>query len=197
MRLALPLLAALLAACSTVPAAAPEGAPFAYLESSQRGIVSRNALPLRVRRPQGFRVTPVSSRTATFGDHPYEVSLAALLSDEGAVMVHAERVADSSGASNYDDLPLAGWPDERFRVRTMCAAIPAEAVAGEHDLAFLARNGWDPVGSLALEQYLATTTDHNQEVVVSLAVRVADCARSEENAARLRALRNRLTVSRG
>lgn len=110
-------------------------------------------------------------------------------------MVHAERVADGSGASNYDDLPAAGWPDPRFRQRSMCAVIDRPTIAGEHDLAFLDRNGWNPEGPLALRQYLATTLDHNREVVLSLVVHVPSCQDHAAAEARFAALRARLRVS--
>jgi hypothetical protein len=188
----------LLAACATAASgpSSPARPGFRYVAASGTTLRVAAPLGLRIAAGRGFRATRVESRLASFGGHPYEVSLAALLSDEGAVMVHGERVADGSGASDYDSLPRAGWPDERFGVRRMCAAIDAATAAAEHDLAFLARHGWSPVGTLALEQYLATTADHDREVVVSLVVRVEDCGRTEEVAARLARLRGLVSVSR-
>ncbi|HYJ53003.1 MAG TPA: hypothetical protein VEW04_07510 [Allosphingosinicella sp.] len=171
-----------------------QGPAFSYVEILNGAIVTSHALRLRVEAGAGFRATPVTSRVAQFGGHSYEVSLAALLGPGEAVMVHAERAADSSGASNYDDLPRAGWPDPRFRLRSMCDEIDAATAAQEHDLAFLARNGWNPEGALALEQYLATTADHNQEVVVSLVVRVPGCDQADAVQAALRRLREKVRV---
>jgi hypothetical protein len=184
----------ILTGCAT-PQQPPHGSAFSHAQIRDGAIVTRHDLRLRVETGQGFRVTPVSNRVAQFGGHPYEVSLAALLGPGEAVMVHAERVADSSGASNYDDLPLAGWPDQRFRLRSMCAEIDASTAAQEHDLALLARNGWNPEGALALEQYLATTADHNQEVVVSLVVSVPGCDQAEAVQAALRRLRDKVRVT--
>jgi hypothetical protein len=87
------------------------------------------------------------------------------------------------------------WADARFRLRSMCAVIDRPTVAGEHDLAVLDRNGWNPEGPLALRQYPATTLDHNQEVVPSLVVHVPSCEDHAAAEARYTALRRQLRVS--
>jgi hypothetical protein len=178
-------------------AAVAEAPSFRHLDSIDGHIVTAHAIRVTVSSDDSLRAAPATHRLAIFDGHPFEVSMAALLGREQAVMVHAERVADSSGRSNYDSLPPAGWPDDRFRLRRQCAAIDREAVESEHDLAFLARQGWPPEGNLALEQYFAATPDHNQEVVISLIARVADCADAEANAAALRRLRDRVQVTAG
>ena len=188
------ILTALMAAGCTTPGPTPHAdAGFQYLETTGAAIVALDPLPLRV-EAHGFRATPVVNRAATFGEHPFEVSLAALLQGGEAVLVHAERVADASGASNYDSLPQARWPDSRFRLRTQCVAVDAATAGQEHDLAFLRGQGWNPAGQLALEQYLATTPDHNREVVVSLVTHVSDCARNDEVQAALDRLRAKVSV---
>jgi len=50
----------------------------------------------------------------------------------------------------------------------------------EHDLRWLHANGFDPVGHLVVQQFFATTPDHNDEIVVTLLRHVANC---EETAA--------------
>jgi hypothetical protein len=170
------------------------GPAFAHLEVRGRVIRSRTALPLSVAAPPHFRRAGPEHRVAEFDGHPFEVSLAAWLGESGAVMVHAERVRDGSGASNYDALPTADWPGPHFRMRSYCVTVTAEQVAEEHDLRFLDRAGWSPLGPVALEQYLRTTPDHNQEVVVSLVVRGVDCADAARVRAALDALRRSLRV---
>lgn len=109
-------------------------------------------------------------------------------------MVHAERVGDSSGASDYDDLPRTGWPLPGFGLRSFCVALGPAEVAAEHDLAWLRDRGWDPAGTLAMEQYLTTTADHNREVVISLIVRGVDCADQPGVRRALHSLRGRVGV---
>lgn len=166
----------------------------AYLRTAPSSIATRNPIRLTV-RAAGYRLARATNRFATFGDHPYAVSLAALIGRAGVVMVHAETVRDRSGASNYDDLPAAAWPKSGFRMRNYCTDITPATVAEEHDLAFLQRHRWDPTGTLAVEQYLITTADHNAEVVISLVVRGVDCAKPAMVKARLDALRARVVVT--
>lgn len=175
---------------------APSVAPahFRHLQVRDGVIVSEAPIAYRIAADRTLRPGASSHRIAEFGDHPFEVSMAAFVGPDSAVMVHAERVADGSGRSNYDHLPAAAWPDGRFRVRRQCAVIDREAAQGEHDLVYLAREGLNPVGSLVLEQYFTTTPDHNREVVISLVARVADCATEADNQAALDRLRNRVRV---
>jgi hypothetical protein len=183
----------LLTGCATsAPRAADPG--FAHLERSGSGLRTTGDARLEVRAPPGFRIAGPSHRRAEFSGHPYEVSLGAVLGADEAVMVHGERVADASGASNYDELPLAGWPGPAWRIRSFCLDVPASMVAEEHDLGWLRDHGWDPAGTVAMDQYLATSADHNREAVLSLIVRNVDCADQPKVKAALAALRSKLKV---
>jgi len=144
-----------------------------------------------------FHVAGPVHRSDTFDGHPYEISLAGLIGEGGAVMVHAERVADGSGASNYDDLPTAAWPSPDFHRRFMCVTLAEDDITGEHDLEWLRANSFDPLGSIALEQLLTTSADHNEEVVVSLIVKGLDCADEAGVAAALDRFRRRVSVDLG
>ncbi len=168
---------------------------FAHLRLSSGAIQSTHAMRYEV-RAQGFNVAGPVDRTDLFDGHPYEISLAAFIGEGQAVMVHGERVADASGASNYDNLPEASWPNGAFRVRSMCVVLAPGDIQGEHDLEWLRANGFDPVGSLALEQSFTTTVDHNNELVISLAVKDVDCADPAAVEAALAQLRERVTVRR-
>jgi hypothetical protein len=184
-------LPALLAGCATT---APAPGPAIHLERSGGWLRTRDAVPLRVRMPTGFRLEGPTHRRAEFDGHPYEVSLGAFLGADEAVMVHGERVADGSGASNYDNLPEAGWPSGAFHLRSYCVDVAAADVAGEHDLAWLRSHRWEPSGTLAMEQYLATTPDHDREVVISLIVRGLRCSDKPAMAQALARLRTKVEV---
>jgi hypothetical protein len=157
-------------------------------------IQSTNGLDIRVAAP-GMRLAPPTHRVDTFGGHPYEISLAALLSDDVAVLVHGERVADASGASNYGDLPQADWPSPAFRTRQFCVTLAAEDIEGEHDLEWLRSRGFDPAGPFLLDQALITSADHNNEVVVSIAIRGVNCSDAAAIAAALQQARAHVRVS--
>lgn len=185
----------LAAGCATARPEPPSNVPI-HLERADGWLRTRDAVPLSVKLPGAFRLAGPSHRLADFGGHPYEVSLGAFLGSDEAVMVHGERVADSSGASNYDDLPKADWPSPSFRLRSYCVEVAAGDVAGEHDLAWLRREGWEPSGTLAMEQYLATTPDHNREAVLSLVVRGVKCADKAAVGRALSALRAKVRIRR-
>jgi hypothetical protein len=147
---------------------------FSFIEASPNALRTTHAIRLDIARPMGFRTARPTSRDAVFNGHPYKVTLAGFLGRDQAILLHAERVADRSGASNYERLPQADLPG--FRARTQCAAITAADAAEEHDLSWLTQHGWNPAGaSLAIRQYFRTTPDYNEEVVISLIAKVDRC----------------------
>lgn len=168
-------------------------APFRYITVEQHALRSAVGVPVKVGAPSDFRLLAPTSRRAVFGNHPYEVSLGALARDDAVVMLHAEKVSDGSGASNYDKLPAS--PLAGFHIRSQCASIGADDVLGEHDLNWLAQRGWNPVGNLALEQHLKSSPDHNREVVVSFITKVKDCSDKQSVDSALTKLRSKIRVT--
>ena len=115
-------------------------------------------------------------RADTFNGVPFAISRAAFVDDDFGIMIHAETVADGSGASNYDNLPAAEWPDGNFRSGgPVCFELAAEDIEGEDDPEWLVANGFDPTGILLFGQYFATTADYNDEIVVSVMVKGETC----------------------
>jgi len=186
--------ALILSGCATAPAAGPG---FSHLRVAGGAISTTGPVRLTVAAPPGFRAVGPIHRRAEFGGHPYEVSLAGLLGEREAVLVHGERVTDSSGASNYDDLPRSGWPSPAYGLRSFCVTVTPEMAVAEHDLAWLRDRGWNPAGGVAMDQYLATTADHNHEAVLSLVVRGVDCTDQAAVRRALDALRSRLRIRTG
>ncbi|MEZ5464713.1 MAG: hypothetical protein R3F22_05685 [Lysobacteraceae bacterium] len=155
-----------------------------YLVANGHSVRSRHAVPLEVVLPQGFQATPVDSRRDRFNGHPFDISRAALIGADAAVMVHAETVADGSGASNYDELPQARLDGRPFRVRPpSCQDLSQDDIRGESDLEWLAAQDFPPTGPLAVAQYLASSEDHNAEIVITLMARVTDCSTEAMDAA--------------
>lgn len=147
----------------------------AFLEFESHSLRTTHEIKLRVARPADFRPAGPIDRNATFSEHAYAVSLAAYIGSKAFVMVHAERVLDGSGASNYSNLDIYRLHDQAFRTKTMCATLTAEDVAGEHDLKFLSDNGFSPVPGIYLRQLFLTTDDHNAEVVITYGERLPSC----------------------
>jgi hypothetical protein len=168
-------------------------AEFSFIESSPNSLRTTHGIRLEIMRPAGFKIARPTSRGAIFNSHPYEISLGGFLGRDQAILLHAERVADRSGASNYESLPQDDLPG--FRARTQCAAIATADVAEEHDLSWLANHGWNPAGStLAIKQYFRTTADHNEEVVISLIAKVDRCGDEAAVASALKPLRRLLKL---
>ncbi len=166
---------ALLAGCSEADEA--QETRFASLLRAEAGVLrSTHSLPYRFEASGPYTLTDVSDRQDMFNGVPYNISRAAFISEDAAVMVHAETVADKSGASNYDELPLADWPAPGFRSEgSVCIVLSDADVEGEADPEWLSDNGFDVVGALSFGQYFLSSPDYNDELVVSLFVRVPSC----------------------
>ena len=160
------------------------GPEFEYLSSDENSITTLHMLKYEIRTNGDHKIAGPKHRTDVFGGTPYEISLAAFIGAEAALMIHAERVADGSGASDYSNLPIADWPDEKFRSDGFeCMEIPTEAIDGEHDLEWLRANGFEPSGVIMFGQYFATTDGFNDEIVLSLLQHVESCESSASNQA--------------
>jgi len=149
---------------------------FAYLTRSGEALVSHHTLAYRFEAGDGWTVHDTTHRSARFNDVPFDISLSAFTRTDAAMMIHAEHVADLSGASNYDRFPETNWPVAGFRGEgRRCHDIPEDVVAGEHDLAWLRARGFEPSGPVWMEQHFLSGNDYNDEIVVSLIVRGESC----------------------
>ncbi|MDH3789851.1 MAG: hypothetical protein OES53_14925, partial [Xanthomonadales bacterium] len=93
---------------STAAQAETDQAEIAHLVTMDGGFKTTHGLAYTITSDQMVAKGP-RHRTDQFGGNPYEISLGALFSDDGVVMIHAERVADQSGASNYENLVRSKW----------------------------------------------------------------------------------------
>ena len=159
-----------------VSASSPSHPPFLKFEPHR--LVSTHEIRVGIRQPSGFHAAGPIDHTPSFSGHPYAVTLAAYLGDAAFLMLHAERVLDRSGASDYSKLQHYRLGNQDFRTRVQCAALTPEDVAEEHDLKFLATNGFPPTPAIYLRQLFLTTDDHNAEVVITYGERVGSCVAS-------------------
>jgi hypothetical protein len=168
---------------------------FSYISVNDNRIQTLHDIPIEISAGDGFSATEAKNREDVFHGAPYKISLAALIDDDSALMLHAETVADLSGASDYSNLPQADWPNEAFRSGDpVCMDIPLEATEGEHDLEWLRDNGFEPTGAIVFAQYFATTADNNSEIVLSILVRVASCDDETDSAAIVEQFQAGITV---
>ena len=194
-RLFLPMLAAtLLLSLAHGQANEPE---LSLLGFDRGVLITTHRLAYRIEASEAFTRAGPKHRQAVFDEVPFEISLAAFIRDDGAVMIHAERVADGSGASDYTHFPEADWPDGRFRLKPPeCLELPLDAIDGEHDLEWLRDNGFPVSGTVHLEQYFASTADFNEELVISFFLKVESCDDRAANTKALETLRAGITVTR-
>jgi hypothetical protein len=175
----------------------PSQLDFEYISVRDEKIYTLHGLKYAVSMDGDFKVTMPINRVARFNDTPYRISLAAFISDDSALTIHAEEVADSSGASNYSHLPPAQWPDDSFRSSDPdCLQISIEEVEGEHDLLWLRQNGFEPSGSIVYAQFFSTTADMNSEIVISLLHRVASCTPASADSEEIEQLQAKTRVVR-
>ena len=175
----------------------PAAAEFAYISVDDNRIATLHELKFELVMDEAFRATQPLNRVDRFNDTPYQISIAAFIGEDSSLMIHAEKVADSSGASDYSHLPLTNWPDDSFRSGDpVCLEIPAEEVEGEHDLLWLRENGFEPSGSIVFAQYFATTADMNSEIVLSILQRVASCADSTAHSEIIAEFQAKVSVTR-
>jgi hypothetical protein len=178
-----------LAACSELPneSADEKDLPvpepdFNYISVSNGSVRTLHDLTYEITVAGDFSITEPKSRVEVFDNTPYRISMAAFIRADRALMIHAEEVANSSGASDYSHLSLADWPDKTFRSSDPgCLHIPPEEVEGEHDLQWLRQNGFEPSGNILYAQYFATTADKNTEIVISMLQRVGSCDDESDN----------------
>lgn len=172
--------------CAVIFAIAPSGCAenngagesdaLALLKAQDGKLQTTHSLPFLFEAEDGYALTEVSDRTDVFSGVPYIISRAAFIGEGAAIMIHAETVADKSGASNYDDLPLADWPAPGFRSEgVICTEITEADIEGESDPEWLIENGFSMIGSIAFAQYFLSSLDHNDEIVISLLAGVPSC----------------------
>jgi hypothetical protein len=186
------LMIALLASAAT----AAENTDFAYLTRTGEALETRHSLRFSFASSPDWQVGEPTHRTARFNDVPFEVSLSAFMQEDRAIMIHAERVADGSGASDYTHLPISDWPVAGFRGRPLdCGVLAQNDVDGEHDLHWLDERGSHPVGAIWFEQHFLSSRDFNDEIVVSLLLRAPSCDEADRPDSGLVEMRAALSVS--
>ena len=174
----------------------PPSIDFNYLSVSDGRIQIVHGINYDLAAADGFKAVEPKNRVDNFDGTPYKISLGAFIGDDSALMIHAETVADLSGASDYSNLPLADWPNEDFRSGGhVCLEVPEEAMEGEHDLLWLRENGFDPEGTLLFGQYFATTADMNTEVVLSILLKLSSCDDEAANAEVIRDFQAKIAVT--
>lgn len=149
---------------------------FKYLEFEDDVLKSTHDIKFSLKIPDGFsKINPLNHK-ATFNDHPFNVSVAALISEKTIIMVHAEKVTDSSGFLDYSYLKPASLSGFDFHIRESCFEINEELLDDAVDVLYFQENGFNFYPAMYLKQYFLNTSDGNSEYVLSYGKRVCDCS---------------------
>ena len=141
-------------------------------------LVTTHSLPFRITAARDFKLVEPVSHDAEFHGHPFHVTIGAFVEVGGGrfVMVHAERVTDGAHALVYKGLTPAKLDGLAFGMKTQCATLDPGDVTAEFDLHYLAAGGAKLMPAVFIAQYFKTNATHTEEFIVTLGVRVPDCA---------------------
>ncbi len=174
---------------------AGEAPDFSFERAHGQTLETTNGVNLLISMPPGYALEQPQNRYDSFKGVPYAISLDAFFANDGAVMVHAERVRDGSGASDYSSLTPTTLSGLDFVAReAACIKVSKREIEGEHDLKWLKDRGFLPTGPLMYQQFFRTTPNHDNEVVISLLQNVPDCSNNEANQKTLSALKSNIHI---
>jgi len=148
---------------------------FSYLKFEDESIRSVHGIEIELKIPHGFKKTSILNHQPKFHEHPFNVSTAAIYTDDIIIMMHAESVTDHSGFLNYsylDSIQLAGIG---FTTQERCVVISDELLKEARDLGFFQGEGFDFYPAIYMKQFFKTTQDGNYEVVLTYGERVCNC----------------------
>jgi len=145
---------------------------FEYLEFEDDVLKSTHDIKFSLKIPSGFSKIKPLNHKPTFNDHPFNVSTAALISEKTIIMVHAEKVTDSSGFLDYSYLKPASLGGFDFHMKESCTEITDEVLDEAVDVRYFQENGFNFRPAMYLKQYFLNTSEY----VLSYGKRVRDCS---------------------
>lgn len=155
---------------------------FAYLEfTGKHTIQATHDLPLAVHVPDGFKQLAPMNHQPEFNGHPFNISTAAFTNGQAIVMVHAERLTDSSGYLDYSYMTPAQLSGLDFYVTERCVEITDALMDEATDLNYFQQQGFDFYPSVYLKQYFVNSPDGNAEFVITYGERIRDCTENTLN----------------
>lgn len=157
---------------------AEDNEPFSYISVAVDTVRSTHALPYRLSVPAGFDLYGPHHYQAVFNEHPFNVSMVAMVKGSTAIVLHAEMVADSSGFLDYSYLEPANLSGIAFFKKEQCAEISATEVATAPDLNYMKEQGFDFAPATYLVQYFKNSEDGNSEIVLTYGQKLDSCTES-------------------
>lgn len=148
---------------------------FTYLEFQEDRLLSTHDIQFELNIPEGFdRIDPLHHQ-AVFNEHPFNVSVAAIMKGDKLIIVHAEKVTDDSGFLDYSYMKPVTLHGHDFHMKENCLMINAQVLEGAKDVKYIHDNGFDFGKAIYLRQFFTNTADGNSEYVLSFGLRVKGC----------------------
>jgi len=154
---------------------------FSYLAFKDSAIVSTHAIKYSLKIPPGFSKIKPLNHKPTFNNHPFNVSVAALMREKYLIMVHAEKVTDDSGFLDYSYLESVKLNGLNFFMKEKCLELNDKIFEEAVDVRYIKENGFDFGAAIYLRQFFVNTSDGTYEYVLSYGERVCDCSEKTIN----------------
>ncbi len=145
--------------------------PFLKIEGNT--VLAIHGLAFEIEIPKGFRAIAPTSYQARFHDHPFRVTVSALIKEDTIIAIHAERLEDQSGTLDYsylEETTLSGFP---FYTHTKRVDLDVNAVNSAADLRYFKENSFDFAPAIYLKQFFVTSIDGNAEYVLTIGKKIS------------------------
>ncbi|WP_271766214.1 hypothetical protein [Aquimarina algiphila] len=170
--------------CSTCVAQNTESekkVDFNYLQFRDSEIISTHAIKYALQIPSGFSKIPPLNHKPTFNNHPFNVSVAALMKEKHLIIVHAEKVTDNSNFLDYSYMEPVKLNGLNFFMKENCLVLNKKIFKEAADIRYIKKNGFDFGVAIYLKQFFVNSPDKNYEYVLSYGERVCDCSEKTIN----------------
>lgn len=156
-------------------------AEFSYATFENGNIVTTHGLNYSLKTPKGFTGIAPYNFKAVFNKHPFNVSIATVISTDAFIMISAEKVTDASGILDYSyhkSIQLSGLD---FYMKDECVKITHKLMQEAKDLKYIQDKGFNFGTAIYIRHYFKNTNDGTYEYVLNYGERVSDCSANTIN----------------
>jgi len=153
-----------------------EDSEFSYAKFENGYIVTTHAIKYSLKIPQGFSEIAPYNFQAVFNKHPFNVSIATVISEKIFIMVSAEKVTDSSGFLDYSYYKPVRLSGLDFYMKDDCVELTDEIIEQATDIKYIKESGFDFGPAVYIRHFYKNTTDGTYEYVLNYGELVCDCS---------------------
>lgn len=154
-----------------------ESQSFNYLEFNGEELISTHSLKYKLNTPEGFNKIQPHDFKDTFHEHPFNISVAAMMGEGRFIMISAEALADKAGILDYSYYPAVKLKGVDFYLRESCLpGLSVEDINARGDITYIHQNGFDLSRPAYLNSYFLNSTDGNEEYILHYGKHVTDCS---------------------